>query len=116
MTDTQNKIKELQSVLDKTAKEIEILKFIDYLKKVTFYDETGKGESVEATANFRTDGKNIFLSAVFARYFRYPNPSKEKYRTIELSVTIDKKTSEFSRDLIALIEKHKDCLSSNERF
>ena len=113
MTDTQDKIKELQGVLDKTAKEIEILRFIDYLKKVTFYDETGKGESVEATANFRTDGKNIFLSTVFARFFpRF----KDNDHTIEFSVTIDEKTSEFSRDLIALIEKHKDCLSSNERF
>ena len=112
MTDTQDKIKELQGVLDKTAKEIEILKFTDYLKKVTFYDQTGEGESVEAKANFRTDGKNIFLSAVFARYFPYPK-RKESYRTIEFSVTIDKKTSEFSRDLIALIEKHKDCLSIN---
>ena len=111
MTNTQDKIKELQSVLDKTAKEIEILRFIDYLKKVTFYDETGKGESLKAS--FRTDGKNIFLSTVFARFFpRF----KDNDHTIELSVTIDEKTSEFSRDLIALIEKHKDCLSSNERF
>ena len=113
MTDTQDKIKELQGVLDKTAKEIKVLTFVDYLKKVTFYDETGNGESVEAS--FRTDGKNIFLSTVFARYFPYPR-SKETYRTMEFSVTIDEKTSEFSRDLIALIEKHKDCLSSNERF
>lgn len=111
MTDTQDKIKELQSVLDKTAGEIRILRFIDYLKKVTFYDETGKGESIKA--NFKTDGKNIFLSTVFARYF--PRCKDNDHR-IEFSVTIDEKTSEFSRDLIALIEKHKDCLSSNERF
>lgn len=113
MTDTQDKIKELQGVLDKTAKEIEILKFTDHLKKFTFYDQTGEGESVEAKANFRTDGKNIFLSTVFARYF--PRCKDNDHR-IEFSVTIDEKTSEFSRDLIALIEKHKDCLSSNERF
>jgi hypothetical protein len=111
MTDTQDKIKELQGALDKTAGEIRILRFIDYLKKVTFYDETGKGESIKAS--FRTDGKNIFLSTVFARFFpRF----KGNDHTIEFSITIDEKTSEFSRDLIALIEKHKDCLSSNERF
>ncbi len=110
--DAENKkIKELQSTLDKTAGEIRILRFVDYLKKVTFFDKNNEGQLIKA--NFRTDGKSFFISAIFTKFFpRY----KGNDHSIEFSVTIDEKTSEFSRDLIALIEKHKDSLSSNERF
>jgi hypothetical protein len=114
MTDAYDKIKDLEKQMEEAKAEVAFLKFIAVLEKCTpspeeqvkLFDQQRLWRLVRAI--FEVSKDKLEVSGGSQEYSGTWRAPRESIHTF--SVPLTEKTSDFSKDLIAVIKKHRHSL------